>query len=105
MTLCSISDCSVRLNQGLLLLYSTNVNSGYVALWVCGAVVLWCCGTVALWYCGAVVLWRVTQKVILPLGLFLKGIICVREGQGRRHSVNGEITNTLNHITKLQHIN
>ena len=48
--LCQISDCSVRLNQGLLPAYSTNVNFGYMGMW------------------------HVAQKLIQLVGLSLKGI-------------------------------
>ena len=62
---CQISDCSVRLNQGLLPPYPTNINSGYIGMW------------------------HITQKLILLVGLFLKGITWDGEGQGGAHKVRG----------------
>ena len=65
MTSCQISGCSVRLNQGLLPTWSTNVNSSYIGK------------------C------HVTQNLILFVRLSLKGITRGGGGQGGDHKVRG----------------
>ena len=65
MTLRQISDCSMRVNGGLLSAYSTNVNYGYIGMW------------------------HVTQKLILLVRLSLKGIIRRGGDQEGAHKVRG----------------
>ncbi|KAG0721728.1 Pre-mRNA-splicing factor SYF1 [Chionoecetes opilio] len=65
MITCQISDCTVRLNRGLLPAKSVSANFGYMGMW------------------------HATLKPILPIGLYLQETIRRGGGQGGAHKARG----------------